>query len=53
MSGWFFKDGLLTWQDTGQTWEVGYWTDEDYAEFMSKDFGGQCAQLENLEEVEV
>jgi hypothetical protein len=50
-TGWFYKDDLLTWQDTGQQWQV-CWTDEDYANFLAMDFGSQCGLLEQLEEVE-
>lgn len=53
VKGWHYKDGLLTWVDTGQTWEVSHWTDKDLSQFLSKDFDSQCGQLENLEEVEV
>ena len=51
MSGWWYKDGLLTWVDTGQSWSVSYWDESDYQKFLAMDFGSQCGLLEQLEEV--
>ena len=49
---WFFKDGLLTWQGTGQSWAVPHWCHKDYDDFLAMDFGSQCGLLEQLEEEE-
>lgn len=53
MSGWWYKDDLLTWVDTGQQWATPHWDDSDYTKFLAMDFSSQCGLLEQLEEVGV
>ena len=46
---WNMKDGLLTFVDTGEQWEVPHWTDADYAEFLALPHGDKCGLIEGLE----
>lgn len=52
MLGWWYKDNLLTWEDTGQQWSAPHWDDSNYTKFLAMDFDSQRELLEQLEEVE-
>lgn len=48
---WFRTKDLLYFKDTGQSWDILHWTDEDYEDFISKEYGDQEGQLEGLNQV--
>jgi hypothetical protein len=49
---WHMKDGVLTFTDTGEQWEVSHWTDEDYDEFLSLAHEDKCGLIEGLDELQ-
>ena len=47
---WKKNGGLLLLVETGQTWGIGHWSDEDFADFLEED--NQFCTLEMLVEKE-
>jgi len=48
---WSVKDGVLTFTDTGEQWEVAHWTDKDFEEFLSLSREHQIHDLCDLVEI--
>jgi hypothetical protein len=48
---WFRTKDLLYFKDTGQSWDILHWTDEEYQDFISKEYNDQKGQLERLNQV--
>jgi hypothetical protein len=48
---WFRTKDLLYFKDTGQSWDILHWTDEEYQDFISKEYSDQKGQLERLNQV--
>ena len=48
---WFRTKDLLYFKDTGQSWDILHWTDEEYQDFISKKYSDQKGQLERLNQV--
>ncbi len=48
---WFRTKDLLYFKDTGQSWDILHWTDEEYEDFISKEYSDQKGQLERLNQV--
>jgi len=48
---WFRTKDLLYFKDTGQSWDILHWTDEEYEDFISKEYNDQKGQLERLNQV--
>ena len=49
---WHMKDGLLTWVDTAEQWEVSDWTQEQFEDFIVLPDYDQLEILAGLEEYE-
>lgn len=47
---WTKKDGVLYLLETGQSWNISHWTDEDYNDFLEQE--DQLCNVEMLEEYE-
>jgi hypothetical protein len=45
---WHMKDGVLTFVDTGEQWEVSHWSDRDFDYLVSSDSDTQLQILSNL-----
>lgn len=48
---WSIKDGVLTFTDTGEQWEVTHWSDENFEEFLSLEKHYQISILKQLVEI--
>jgi hypothetical protein len=48
---WFRTKDPLYFKDTGQSWDILHWTDEEYQDFISKEYSDQKGQLERLNQV--
>jgi hypothetical protein len=48
---WFRTKDLLYFKNTGQSWDILHWTDEEYQDFISKEYSDQKGQLERLNQV--
>ena len=48
---WYRTKDLLYFKDTGESWDILHWTDEDYEEFINQEFPDQVGQIEGLNQV--
>jgi hypothetical protein len=48
---WYRTKDLLYFADTGESWDILHWTDEDFQEFLKQEFSDQVGQLEKLNQV--
>jgi hypothetical protein len=48
---WYRTKDLLYFTDTGESWDILHWTDEDFQEFLKQEFPDQVGQLEKLNQV--
>ena len=48
---WFRTKDLLYFKDTGQSWDILHWTDEEYEIFIGQEFPDQVEQLATLNKV--
>jgi hypothetical protein len=46
------KDGILTFVDTNEQWEVSHWTDDDYDDFLSLPHEDKFGLIEGLDELQ-
>lgn len=49
---WNMKDGILTFVDTNEQWEVSHWTDDDYDDFLSLPHEDKFGLIEGLDELQ-
>lgn len=49
-SEWYIKDGLLSWMDSAEMWDIGHWEQEDIDYFLSLSYGRQLDIINTLEE---
>lgn len=51
MNYWYRTKDLLYYASTKESWDIRHWTDEDFEEFLSQEFGNQVGQIEGLNQV--
>lgn len=51
MTTWYRTKDLLYFTDTGESWDILHWTEEEYQEFLDCSLGKQIGKLQELAQV--